>query len=426
VVDDHHYSFVAGGVATESEDGGGPTVSITGHAATVNWDDQVFSDVNGFPAAVCFYDNRLWMAGSTNLPDGIFSSKKQAYFNMGVGDALDDESIQYILAMNEINHIRHLVAGTHLQILTDGSELYASPSADDLLTPLTFNIKRQTPYGSGYTRPMMFDGATLFAQRNGKAVREFLFGYLQDLYSANNVSVLSSHLIKAPVDSAALYGSTTQPEQNAYIVNGDGTAAAFMSIRTEKIAGWSEWHAYGLTGVDKIISMAAVNESLFMVCQRVLAAGTVYTLEKFYETDSCVLDCTITKTGSSSKTWSGFTIYQSKTVHAVSGKTCLGSYAIDGSGNLTLDTAVTSVTVGMIKRIPRTVLLLDSTYSVQLEDEALIVRDVTDDLSLDPAAKTGAYEFFLLGYGNTQTPAITQAVPLPCRVLGFMAEIQTK
>ena len=449
VVDDHHYTFSAGASATESIDEGGPNVTSTGHAATVEWDDQVFSDVNGWPSAVCFYDNRLWFGGSTNLPDGIFSSNKQAYYRFEVGDALDDQSIQYILAMNEINHIRHLIAGTHLQILTDGSELYASPNADDLLTPLTFNVKRQTPYGAGHARPIMFDGATLFAQRNGKAIREFMFGDLQDLYSANNVSVLSSHLIKTPIDTAVLYGSTSQPEQYAFVVNNDGTAASFMSIRAEKIAGWTEWHTTGLTDADTIVSMAAVNEELFWVCQRVLAAGTVYTLEKFYTSDTVALDCTVTKTGSATTSWTGFTIYQGKTVHAVSDQLYLGEYAIDGSGNLTLDSEVTEVTVGikaeneltplpienqlsegvtvgMIKRIPRMTLILDSTYSVQVEDEVLIVRDVTDDLSDDPGAQTGVHEFFLLGYGNVQTPAITQAVPLPCRVLGFMAEIVTK
>lgn len=446
VTDDHHYTFVAGGAATSSEDEGGPNVTSTGHAATVEWEDQVFSAVNGWPAAVTFYDNRLWFAGSTNLPDGIFSSNKQAYFRFEVGEALDDQSIQYVLAMNEINRIRHLVAGTHLQILTDGSELYASPNADDLLTPLTFNVKNQTPYGSGYARPIKFDGATLFPQRNGKSIREYLFGDLADLYSANNVSVLSSHLIKNPIDSAVLYGSTLHSEQYAYMVNSDGTAASFMSIRSEKLAGWSEWHTTGLTGVDTIVSMASVNEHLFWVCQRVLAAGTVYTLEKFYPSDTVVLDCTVTATGASAKTWAGFTIYQNKTVHAVSGQLYLGEYLIDGSGNLELDTAVTEVTIGIkatnelvplpietqlsdgptvgqIKRISRMALIVDTAYSVQVEDEALIVRDVTDDMSLDPEAKTGVFEFLLLGYGITQTPLIKQAVPLPCRVLGFMAEV---
>ena len=222
-----------------------------------------------------------------------------------------------------------------------------------------------------------------------------------------------------------------------------------MSIRAEKLAGWTEWHTSGLTGVDTVTSMAAVNEHLFWVCQRVLATGTVYTLEKFYPSDSIVLDCTVTASGASSKTWSGFAIYANRTVHAVSGQLYLGEYLIDGSGNLTLDTAVTSVavgieatneltplpienqladgvTVGMIKRVVRMAVIVDNTYSLQVGDEALIMRDVTDDLSLDPSSKAGVYEFFLLGYGNVSSPPISQAVPLPCRVLGFMAEIVTK
>ena len=74
-VDDNHYSFDANSdAATESVDGGGVRVTISGHPPTRNWDEQVFSAVHGYPKAICFHEQRLFFGGVTDLPDGIQSS----------------------------------------------------------------------------------------------------------------------------------------------------------------------------------------------------------------------------------------------------------------------------------------------------------------------------------------------------------------
>ena len=121
VVDDNHYQFTAGGgdTATESVDGGGVRVTVSGHPPTRNWDEQVFSAQNGFPKAVCFHQQRLFFGGVTNLPDGIQSSKVAQFFNFDVGEGDDNESVQIQIASDEINEIRHLISGKVLEVLTN-------------------------------------------------------------------------------------------------------------------------------------------------------------------------------------------------------------------------------------------------------------------------------------------------------------------
>jgi hypothetical protein len=58
IIDDNTYTYTAGGAASSSEDGGG-IVNVTTHAATVDWDEQSWSAVRGYPAAVTFHENRL-------------------------------------------------------------------------------------------------------------------------------------------------------------------------------------------------------------------------------------------------------------------------------------------------------------------------------------------------------------------------------
>ena len=84
VVDDNHYEITAknSDVASESLDGGGVRVIVKTHAPTRDWQEQVLSNVNGFPKAIAFHEQRLFFGGVTNLPDLIAGSKTVSYTHL--------------------------------------------------------------------------------------------------------------------------------------------------------------------------------------------------------------------------------------------------------------------------------------------------------------------------------------------------------
>ena len=61
------------------------------------------------------------------------------------------------------------------------------------ITPTNAQVRRQTPFGSGFIRPQNIDGATLFVQKGGQIVREYLFSDSEAAYVANPISIISSH-----------------------------------------------------------------------------------------------------------------------------------------------------------------------------------------------------------------------------------------
>jgi hypothetical protein len=66
---------------------------------------------------------------------------------------------------------------------------------------------------------------------------------------------------------------------------------------------------------------------------------------------------------------------------------------------------------------------LNSTLSCSVNGTSLIIRNVTDDLSLSPQAFTGKKEFRLLGYNRDPQITITQDAPLNLQVNGLVAEL---
>ena len=267
-------------------------VGTTGPHA--DFEEQLISAERGYPQAVTFHDNRLYFAGVRDAPAAVVGSQVGGYFNFEVGTGLADEAINVFVSGDRVNEIRHLVSSRNLQVLTDGGEYFVPTSTDtSAVTPANITFLRQTPYGCSRAKPIIFDGATLYAQKNGKAVREYLFSDVENAYASTSISILASHLVNDPVDMAMITGTTTRPEQFAFFTNDDGTLALFHSVRAEKIAGWTLWST---KSGDEFTSITAVNENLFCVVKRDLEGGTVYTLEKFAEQDDLTLDCSATTT----------------------------------------------------------------------------------------------------------------------------------
>ena len=279
VKDDNHFTYTAGSsdTATESLDGGGVNITVEGHPPTTQWDEQVICDVNGFPQTTTFHEQRLYFGGTSGLPDGIQGSKIGNFFNFDVGEAQDDESIQIQIASDQINEIEHLVSGKNLQILTSTGEFYLRPPVSQPVTPTDIRIVNQSTFGSqAKAKPRQFDNATVFVQNNGRTVREYLYSESAEEYSSHSISLLSSHLISNPTDSAKLTSVPGRTEQFYYLVNDDGTIAVFLSQRNEKIAGWMLWSTDG-----NYESIAATSTDVYVSVARTINGSTVYALEQY-------------------------------------------------------------------------------------------------------------------------------------------------
>lgn len=444
VTSDDTYEFGVVTAATESIDGGGPGVEFSGtNLPTRDWTEPVFCDRNGWPGAVAFHEGRLWFGGSGGVPDGLWGSKIFQFLNFDVGEGDDDDSIQVTVGADDISNVRHLVSNGDLQIFTASGEFYAPSPREGSLTPGSITIRRQTPYGCAEVRPYPFDGATVFVQAAGTAVREFLYNEAAARYAATNLNILSGHVLSDPVDMAVLYGSTRRSEQYAFVVNADGTIAVLHSARSEELAGWTPWDMGG-SGTPLVKSVCVVGETAYLAVDR---HGS-YRLEQLSDDWMDALDGrTAYTTGTATTSWTVDAIYYGREVAVNSGNYHLGTYTVGAAGELELDVAVTDIvvgyaftfsiktlpvdvqldtgpTIGLPKRIARVWAGLDSTLALSISGNRLLLRQVTDDFSIEPAAVTGTYEFRLLGYQKDAFVEVTRAEPLPAVVLGMVMEVQ--
>lgn len=438
--------------------------------AVSDWDEEAFTDYWGWPTVIEFHAQRLWLAGSPSLPAHIFGSRVAAFFNFDVGDGFPADSIQAVIAGKQINQINNIVSGRHLQVFCDSAEFYAPQSEDLPLVPETFDLLKQTAYGSKKSiQPKVFDESTLFVMSRGNAVREFIWVDRQRGYSSDAVSLIAEEYLSNTLECEVLYGGYDRPEQIAFFVNSNGTIAYYHSARAEGIRSWGIWDTQGTYK-----SVCALTDTLYAIVEREINGNTVSFVERFelYQT----VDAGITKVSPALAPVTGFTAhalhlanteveyvvsanpdgsgdaggpqvsdqelsadyYLGSNTLGVDGDSDFVNFGVASVTNLTVGLAYSQVvetmpievkdqqgvTSGMPKRIVSADVYMASTLSIQLQGYDVLTIVSAIDLDADTAPITGNRKFYLLGYSERPTLTITNAIPLPCEILAVSGEVE--
>ncbi len=410
---------------------------LTDTSATIDWVEQAFSPVHGYPASVAFHQDRLVIGGSRDLPNRLWFSKSGDLFNFDLGTGLDDESIEFSILSDQVNSIRAVFSGRHLQVFTSGAEWMVT---GDPLTPQTVQLRRQTRIGSVIDRfipPVDVDGATLFIARNKQEIREFLYTDLEQAYQASDLALLSRHIVENPVDQ-----DFDQKRRLLFIVREDGKFATLTVYRAEQVAAWTLHETDGA-----VKSVSVVGEEVYLLIDR----GGQYTIELFDE--DLYLDSALKgEVGTPTDTWSGLDHLEGKLVQIVADG-IVQTDQIVTSGTVTLAQSASDVQIGLpfthtIEPLPpsvidgagagRSVRLVEVRFRVEktaalradvgrgLQDIALKEFGQTPILNTPPPQISGDIRVRAFGWSHDLTKPlwkIEQDLPLPFTLLSVTMEL---
>ena len=311
--------------------------------------EDVFSSTRGFPKTGVFHEGRLYFGGSKSLPSALFGSKVSDFFNFLEAEGLDDDAIFALLSSDSVNAITGIRSGRDLQIFTTGNEFFVQQAEGQPITPGNLTIKAATSSGSKPNiMPVSVEGGTIFLQRSGKALREFLFSDAELSYQSNNISLLSSHLLKSPVKIAFRRATSTDDGDLLMIVNGtDGSMAAYSIHRSQKVVAPSEFITDG-TYEDCAVDI----DDIYVVVKRTINSSTKHYIERLDDdrtTDASfqLFDGSADGNKPTSTTVSGLTHLEGKTVECVRDDIFLGEKTVS-SGQITIDQVPTTyVEIGL-------------------------------------------------------------------------------
>ena len=309
-------------------DGTGPALATD---PTIDWDEQAFSDARGWPIVVSFHQNRMVIGGSRDLPNGLWLSQSGRFLNFDLGTGLADEAIAFRLSANNAPAVRALQSGRHLQIFTSIGEWIVT---GDPLTPVNIQLRQQSRIGSPIDRqvpPRDVDGATLFATRSGREIREFLFTDSEQAYQAPDLALLARHLVLDPVDQAF-----DRRRRIFLIVMADGSLATIGIYRNADIVAWSQQTTDGA-----VLSVAVTDTRTFLLVERTNGVLIEELVDDLF-VDAAVQLSEVSPTA----TWSGLDHLEGQSVTVLTEAGTVETANVS-AGEITLSEPATSINVGL-------------------------------------------------------------------------------
>ena len=240
--------------------------------------EDVWSSTRGYPRSVTFHEGRLFFGGTKSRPSTLFGSRVSDFFNFNPGEALADDGVSATLDTGTFNAIVDIFSGRHLQVFTTGAEFYVPQTLDEPITPTNLIVKQQTAFGmKPGIRLQNVDGSTLFIQRQGKAIQEFIFSDTVQAYTSAKISLLSSHLLKTPEEMAVRVATSTDEGDRLMLVNGDdGSIACYTLLRSQNVIAPTEWTTDG-----EFLNIGVDVDNIYVVVKRTVNGGSVYYVELF-------------------------------------------------------------------------------------------------------------------------------------------------
>ena len=400
--------------------------------------EAVWSSGKGWPRTVTFHEGRLYFGGSKSRPSTIWGSKIGLFFDFVPTESLDDDAVEATLDTNDLNVITDIISARDFQVFTSGGEFFVPQPGTDPITPLTFTFKNVSRNGiKAGTRVQSVESGSVYIQRQGKSLNEFVFTDTQATYVTQRISLLAGHLMKNPQRVALRKASNTEEADLLLMTNtDDGSMAVFSMMRAQNITSPSEFTTDG-----EFIDVGVDVNSIYTVTKRTFNGTARYFVELFgfdYFTDCAFVG------GSAGGVGSGLP-HIGKSLNVICDGVPQSNETVSAGGAVTFDReAVTSYEVGLpiavyVKTMPVEI-RLQTGSRLSLKKRIVEINAVVNDtqhllinnqpvafrlfdnpmLNLPEPEFTGIKRVNgVLGYSREQAIEVSQNLPLKMNLLGL-------
>ena len=400
--------------------------------------EDAWSSTKGWPRSVSFHEGRLYFGGSKSRPSTIWGSKIGLFFDFVPSESLDDDAVEATLDTNDLNVITDIISGRDFQVFTTGGEFFIPQAGTDPVTPLTFTFKNVSRNGiKPGTRVQSVDSGSIYIQRQGKSLNEFIFSDTQLTYITQRISLLSGHLLKGPQRVALRRASSTEEADLLLMTNtDDGSIAAFSIMRSQQVTSPSEFTTDG-----EFIDVGVDVNQIYVVTKRTFNSVVRYFIEIFgyeYFTDCAFVGASAGGVGSGLP-------HIGKSLNVICDGSPQGNETVSAGGAVTFDReSTTSYEVGLpitvyVKTMPAEVKLqtgsrvsfkkriveisavVNETQNLIINNQPVAFRLFDNPLLDDPIPEfTGIKRVNgVLGYNREQSIEVSQDLPVKMNLLGL-------
>jgi hypothetical protein len=329
--------------------------ALTPLKTTAEWSEAAFSEVRGYPRAVCLHEQRLCFGGTSFQPNTVWCSKVDEFEDFQLGAKADD-GLSFSIASSEGNRIAWMFSQQKLMIGTSGDE-WTMTGADSTAALSSTNVQtsKQSAFGSKSIRAIQLNDVLLFVQRNGRKIREFTYNFEKDGWVAPDLTVLAEHISQSEIAEIAFQ---QQPDAILWGVRGDGQLIGMSYERDQNVVAWHRHTTDGeFESVATVYGLSGADDEVWFVVKRTINGTTKRYIERFKadarakfeaqtKEDWWYLDCAKRYSGTAAATITGLSHLEGKSVGVLANGAVQPNKTVS-SGQIVLDKAFIKVLAGL-------------------------------------------------------------------------------
>lgn len=411
--------------------------SVTGNVTgspCVTWSPD------NYPSSVSFFQQRLFLAGSTAYPKTVWGSALGNYLDFTLG-AVDSAAMSGTIDSNRFEKIIHLEAARQLLPFSYGGE-FAIVGGNNGITPTANRSQPQTSHGSASVRPLRIGQEVLFVQRDGKKVRAVSYSVTEDTNVAPDVTVFAEHITGTGLIDLSF---SQAPDYIVWGVREDGQLVSLTRVSDQSVTAWARHTSNG-----RFENLATIPETYSDATYCVVNRTVEGVDKRFIETIDYVYGaqtdcCSFGYNGAGATTWSGLSHLEGKTVDIITDGKVHPQKVVTG-GSVTLLYPAIEVQIGLpytstiellhpepvnnegtaqgrAVSINEVVLRMQNTIGCFVNGNELSFRNVNDPLDSAIEPYTGDKKVSSYGWRSPTNVKIEQRSPMPWTILGCVLKL---
>lgn len=241
-------------------------------------DRNPFDGVDNKPSTVTYFQQRQVFANTYVEPQAVFTTQTNNFNSLRTSNpARDDDAVTFTVAADQVNEIRHLISLDALILLTSGGEWKVTEGQDQVLTPSTVGIRRQSVNGCSWVTPVVVNSTAIYLQEKGARLRDLGYEYSVDKYTGNDLSLMSEHFFEDYTITDMAYAA--EPYSVIWCVRNDGVLLGLTYQREHEVYGW---HQHDTKGLFESVATISENgrDTLYVIVKRTIGGVSKRYIER--------------------------------------------------------------------------------------------------------------------------------------------------
>jgi hypothetical protein len=243
---------------------------------------------SGNPSVPVFFNQRLGLLGPPGAPNQMnFSVPGSPYNNNNSNPIQADDAIQANLVSKQLQYIKSAIAMPSGLLVLTNSALWQinGGTAGTPVTPANISATPQSYVGASDVPPIISNYDMLYVQAKGSIVRDATYNFYANVWTGNDISVLSSHLFYTY--NITQWAWAEEPFKIVWAVRNDGILLSLTFVKEQEIIGWAHRDTQGqflsVGTVTEPTSTAGNVDAIYVVVQRIINNQTVQYVERMAE-----------------------------------------------------------------------------------------------------------------------------------------------